>query len=363
MVTVPTFATSIRVSTAFTTLAGDWPVSTIWSLSSPMTSLSAIFKPSTSLARTARVTSMVWTWLNAWDMALALASRSALKSKAKRAAMPCGRLREGTTRTRLRLSSATCCAVMTSVALLGSSSTSLDATDSTAARMSSVEGLTVWPPPTTESTPRLSRIRRKPSPLATATRARCLVLAGRRMLSPCSRWCCEDMSSTLSRLSRALETLQGSAAHALENPLEEGREPDPAGVDHARLLEDGQLLGGPLDRGGGRGACGANDVGQVARFGGLRFRSRRGFSGHRQHGALGWFDHGPIGDVRPFAKRVGQPASVNRGPGADPDAEAAQDLGEDDTRVAARSHQRAMRRAFRCARKIGIVDIADVFDG
>ena len=169
-----------------------------------MTSFSAIFSPSTSLARTARVTSIVCTWLSACDMAFALASRFELKSNANSAAIPCGRLREGTTRTRFLDSSATCWAVMTTFPLLGSSSTSFDGTDSTAARMSSVEGFTVWPPPTTESTPRLSRIRRKPSPLATATSARCLVLAGRRTLSPCSRWCCDDMSSTLSLVRRPM---------------------------------------------------------------------------------------------------------------------------------------------------------------
>ena len=178
---------SMRLRTDCTTPWGDSPASTIRSLSKPITSFSAIFRPSTSLARTARVTSMVWTWPSACDMALALASRLALKSKANRAAMPCGRLREGTTRTLFLLSSATCWAVMITLPLLGSSRTSLEGTDSTAARMSSVDGFIDCPPPTTESTPRLSRIRRNPSPLATATTARCLVLAGRRTLSPCRR--------------------------------------------------------------------------------------------------------------------------------------------------------------------------------
>src|SRR5438876_303267 len=77
---VPTLAGSIRLRTAWTTWPGVWPASTIRSLSSPMTSFSAIFSPSTSLARTARVTSIVCTWLSACDMAFALASRFELQS-------------------------------------------------------------------------------------------------------------------------------------------------------------------------------------------------------------------------------------------------------------------------------------------
>src|ERR1700687_1302043 len=85
-------------------------------------------------------------------------------------------------------------------------------------------------------------------------------------------------------------------------------------------------------------------------------------SGSRQHGALGRLDHRPVGHIGANAKGVGQSPGVDRAFRANANTEAAEDLREDDTGIAPRSHQGTMTGALRHQRKVGVVEVADLVD-
>ena len=118
-----------------------------------------------------------------------------------------------------------------------------------------------------------------------------------------------------------------------------------------------------FDRRRRRLAGGPDDLSQVS---GPR-RGRLGTGGrlprHRQHGAFGGSDHGSIGDVGALAKSPGEPLRIDGGVRPDADTEATENLGEDHTRVAARTHQGAVGGALGHGRQIGLIEPTDVLDG
>src|SRR5256885_462096 len=80
---------------------------------------------------------------------------------------------------------------------------------------------------------------------------------------------------------RPLECGQLLPQHALQNPIEDQLQPEAAGVDDARLLEDGQLLGRSFDRRRRCLAVGSHDLGQVSGLRGLGLSTGRSFTRHR----------------------------------------------------------------------------------
>ncbi len=109
---------------------------------------------------------------------------------------------------------------------------------------------------------------------------------------------------------------EGSAM-ARHEPLEDDREAEAAGVDHAGVAEDLELLGGPL-HGGMAGAHGllehGDDVGAL--LGGARRRVGR-LADDGEDGALGRLHHRLVGD----GARLAEAARPRRGvePGRAPD--------------------------------------------
>ncbi len=136
---------------------------------SPIQSPSLIAPAGESLARTARVTSPARTRPAAAAMAAALvfgAGLGVVLEKGGQALLDAGRLHhEGG----FCGSSAACSATATMFLLFGRITTSAPGTDSTTSRICSVDGFIDWPPATMWWTPREWKMRRIPSPVATAT--------------------------------------------------------------------------------------------------------------------------------------------------------------------------------------------------
>ena len=134
---------------------------------------------------------------------------------------------------------------------------------------------------------------------------------------------------------RLLDGLQ----HALENELQ----PKSSGVHHAGVAEDGQLAWSLLDRGacaGGRRRDDARDVGVSRARGGRGGASSLARDG--EDGAFGRLVDRPVRGVGRLFERTRQLGRGERALALDGASEAAEDLGEDDARVAARAHEAAV---------------------
>jgi hypothetical protein len=139
---------------------------------------------------------------------------------------------------------------------------------------------------------------------------------------------------------------QRLARHDSRDAAEDLRQAGAAGVDDARLAEHLEVLRRSLDRllGGlhelaeqvrdGRGV-GREPLGRLG-----------GLADNRQHRPLDGLPHGPVGGVAGAAQRLRDRWPVDRGRVAERLGGAADDLGEDDARVAARRHQRGARRGM-----------------
>ena len=160
-----------------------------------------------------------------------------------------------------------------------------------------------------------------------------------------------------------LEGRDGLSAHPFEEPFEDQLETEPTSVDNPRLFQDRQLFRCPL-HGAGRGLTRrAHHLGEVTGFGGLCLGARRRLPGHRQHGALGRLDHRSIGVLRALPDGSRQTLGIDRALRADPDADSPQNLRKDDARVAPGPHQGAVGGPPDHDGEIGIIELADVFDG
>ena len=140
------------------------------------------------------------------------------------------------------------------------------------------------------------------------------------------------------RLGRCLR--QRLAGERGDEPADKLQQTRTAGIDDARLLEHRQLLRRARER-----VLAAQDE-RVEQLGDVAPGVRRGLrllgqlADHGQHRPFHRPAHGPVGGVARAAERTRHTAGVDRSRLAEDLGGAAQDLGEDHARVAARAHQR-----------------------
>ena len=126
--------------------------------------------------------------------------------------------------------------------------------------------------------------------------------------------------------------------------LEDHRKAEPARIDDVGVAEHLELIRGALDCGVGLGDHTVEDDPDVVggRSGGRGGRGRVADDG--EDGALGRLHHGPIRHRRSLGDGQRHPVGVEVGTLGRPLGKAAEDLREDDAAVAARPHERAVRR-------------------
>ena len=126
-------------------------------------------------------------------------------------------------------------------------------------------------------------------------------------------------------------------------PPDDLEQPRAAGVDDARFLEDGEELGRPRERLLASRDDECEEV-EPFQFAGLRGLRRLGhLTDHGQHRALDRPPHGSVCGVARGSKRPRDHRLVDRIALAEHVRETADDLAEDDPRVASRTHERGTR--------------------
>ena len=171
MVSVSASSAPIAARSDSTTSSTEEPTASMDPSAMPMTSPSLMGLSWASFeSLMARVTSPVLTSAYASVIDSTLSSKLAPSSKPNNAANASGTLFVGTTAHGVSDRSHALWAAMMMFLLFGRMMTASALTAPTASSRSFVEGFMVWPPDTTTSTPRLSRILALPSPAATATK-------------------------------------------------------------------------------------------------------------------------------------------------------------------------------------------------
>ncbi len=148
-----------------------------------------------------------------------------------------------------------------------------------------------------------------------------------------------------------------------QHPLENESQSLPAGINHARLFQDGQQVGGF-----GNGKFGAfyGPFEQHAQIVGLwqrAFEFFGGFAGHGQNRAFNRALHGFVGHFDRLTHRGDKQRRVEFAPALHGLGEAAQKLRQDRAGIAPRSHDRAVGQFIRDHTHVRRVVVGDLFIG